>query len=59
MLYFVIIAVGFYFKSWWGAIGIIPIFAAAMGHGKLRRMNCSRAGLIDWVKYNLEIVKKK
>ncbi len=27
----VIIAVGVYFKSWWGAIGILPIFTAAIG----------------------------
>ena len=27
----VIIAVGFYFKSWWGAIGFIPILTAILG----------------------------
>ena len=27
----VIIAVGVYYKSWWGAIGIIPLITAAMG----------------------------
>ncbi|MBI2486757.1 MAG: DUF2892 domain-containing protein [Deltaproteobacteria bacterium] len=27
----VIIAVGFYFKSWWGAIGVIPILTAVLG----------------------------
>jgi hypothetical protein len=27
----VIIAVGFYFKSWWGAIGVVPIFTALIG----------------------------
>jgi hypothetical protein len=26
----VIIAVGFYFKSWWGAIGLIPILTAVI-----------------------------
>ncbi|WP_446009075.1 YgaP family membrane protein [Candidatus Electrothrix sp.] len=26
-----IIAVGFYFQSWWGAIGALPIFTAAIG----------------------------
>ena len=27
----IIIAVGAYFKSWWGAIGLLPIFTAALG----------------------------
>ena len=27
----VIVAVGIYYESWWGAIGIIPIFTAAIG----------------------------
>lgn len=27
----IIIAVGAYFKSWWGAIGLLPIFTAASG----------------------------
>ena len=27
----VIIVIGFYFKSWWGAVGVIPIFTAAIG----------------------------
>ena len=27
----VIIAVGVYMKSWWGAIGLLPIFTAATG----------------------------
>jgi hypothetical protein len=26
-----IIAIGVYLKSWWGAIGIMPIFTAAIG----------------------------
>lgn len=26
-----IIAAGFYFNSWWGAVGIIPLFTAAVG----------------------------
>ncbi len=26
-----IIAIGIYFKSWWGAIGVVPLFTAAMG----------------------------
>jgi len=26
-----IIAVGVYFKSWWGVIGVVPIFTAAIG----------------------------
>ena len=26
-----IIATGIYLKSWWGAIGVIPIFTAAIG----------------------------
>ncbi|MBC8384449.1 MAG: DUF2892 domain-containing protein [Candidatus Cloacimonetes bacterium] len=26
-----IIAGGFYFQSWWGAIGAIPVFTAAIG----------------------------
>jgi hypothetical protein len=26
-----IIAVGFYFQSWWGAIGAIPVFTAVIG----------------------------
>lgn len=26
-----IIAGGFYFQSWWGAIGVIPIFTASIG----------------------------
>ena len=26
-----IIAIGIYFQSWWGAIGLIPIFTAAIG----------------------------
>jgi len=26
-----IIATGVYLKSWWGAIGIMPIFTAAIG----------------------------
>ncbi|MCE5250030.1 DUF2892 domain-containing protein [bacterium] len=28
----VIIAVGFYFKSWWGVIGIIPIATGLIGY---------------------------
>lgn len=27
----VIIAVGIYFKSWWGAIGLIPLLTGLMG----------------------------
>ena len=26
-----LIAVGVYYQSWWGAVGIIPIFTAAIG----------------------------
>ena len=26
----VIIALGFYFKSWWGVIGIVPIITASL-----------------------------
>ena len=26
-----IIGVGIFFKSWWGAIGIIPLFTATIG----------------------------
>ncbi len=26
-----IIAIGIYFRSWWGAIGVAPLFTAAMG----------------------------
>ena len=28
----IVIAVGAYFKSWWGAIGLLPIFTAALGY---------------------------
>ena len=27
----VIIVIGFYFKSWWEAVGLFPIFTAAVG----------------------------
>jgi sulfite exporter TauE/SafE len=27
----VLIALGFYFSSWWGAIGLIPLATAAIG----------------------------
>ena len=27
----VVIGLGFYFKSWWGAIGLIPLTTAALG----------------------------
>jgi predicted RND superfamily exporter protein len=27
----IVITVGAYFKSWWGAIGLLPIFTAALG----------------------------
>lgn len=27
----VILAVGYYFKSWWGLIGLVPILTAAIG----------------------------
>jgi predicted RND superfamily exporter protein len=26
-----IIALGFYFKSWWGALGLIPLLTAVIG----------------------------
>ena len=26
-----IVAAGFYFKSWWGAIGVVPILTASFG----------------------------
>jgi len=26
-----IIGAGFYFQSWWGAVGIVPLFTAAIG----------------------------
>ncbi len=26
-----IIGAGFYFQSWWGAIGVVPLFTAAIG----------------------------
>ncbi|MEJ2308905.1 MAG: DUF2892 domain-containing protein [Gammaproteobacteria bacterium] len=26
-----IIGVGYYYQSWWGAIGIVPIFTALVG----------------------------
>lgn len=26
-----IIAAGFYFKSWWGAVGLVPLVTAAIG----------------------------
>ncbi len=26
-----LIALGIYFKSWWGAIGVVPLFTAAIG----------------------------
>jgi len=28
---FIIIVIGLYFKSWWGAIGLIPVFTALTG----------------------------
>lgn len=28
----VIIALGFYFKSWWGAVGIVPFLTALINH---------------------------
>jgi hypothetical protein len=31
LLGLVLIAVGLYFNSWWGAIGVIPLFTAAIG----------------------------
>ncbi|MGD1990412.1 MAG: DUF2892 domain-containing protein [Chromatiales bacterium] len=31
LLGLVIIGVGFYYQSWWGAIGIVPIFTALIG----------------------------
>lgn len=27
----IIIAVGVYYQSWWGAVGILPLFTAAIG----------------------------
>ncbi len=27
-----IAALGFYFKSWWGLLALIPLFTAAIGH---------------------------
>jgi hypothetical protein len=27
----IVIAVGVYLKSWWGAIGLVPLFTAAIG----------------------------
>jgi hypothetical protein len=27
----VIIGVGYYYQSWWGAIGIVPLFTALIG----------------------------
>jgi hypothetical protein len=27
----IVIAIGVYLKSWWGAIGLLPIFTAAIG----------------------------
>ncbi len=27
----IVIAVGVYLKSWWGAIGLVPLFTAATG----------------------------
>lgn len=27
----IIVGIGVYFKSWWGAIGLVPIFTAAIG----------------------------
>jgi hypothetical protein len=31
ILGFVIILIGIYFKSWWGAVGILPIITAIIG----------------------------
>lgn len=28
----VIAALGFYFKSWWGLLAILPLFTAALGY---------------------------
>ena len=28
----VIIALGFYFQSWWGAVGIVPFLTALVNH---------------------------
>lgn len=27
----VIIAIGFYYKSWWGAVGLVPLITAVTG----------------------------
>jgi hypothetical protein len=27
----IVIAIGVYLKSWWGAIGLVPFFSAAIG----------------------------
>jgi hypothetical protein len=28
----IIIAMGVYYKNWWGALGILPLFTAAIGY---------------------------
>jgi hypothetical protein len=33
----VLIALGFYFNTWWGAIGVIPLVTAAIGWCPLYR----------------------
>ncbi len=27
----VVVAAGWYFQSWWGAIGVVPLFTASIG----------------------------
>jgi hypothetical protein len=27
-----IIAAGYYYETWWGAIGVVPLFTAALGY---------------------------
>ena len=43
----VIAALGFYFKSWWGLLAIIPLLTAALGF----------CGL--YVPFNISTIKKK
>ncbi|HEY4716904.1 MAG TPA: DUF2892 domain-containing protein [bacterium] len=34
----IILGIGFYFKSWWGLIGLLPIFTALTGFCLLYRI---------------------
>ncbi len=36
VLAFVIFAAGFYFESWWGLVGLIPLLTGAFGFCPLR-----------------------